>query len=624
MKILFLCTAIASICCSAMAVAPAAPTTQPRHPVLLIEPGGWDAYRARVNADKRLAPLRGWVIDEAKKSLDKPAINSNRADGRRMGGGVEFLQRTLLLTQAHHLTGERAFADAAIANALTVASFTDWNPNHYLDTAHLAVGTSLVLDWLHDSLTPEQRATLQRALIDKCLGTQENHYFWTSENNWNQVCSAGVLLSAIMIRDVEPDLAQRMIDKVRSFSHFGLHPYKPDGIPEEGPTYWHYGNTFAVISFSAMETALARPAVDNMPAHFKKSALVRTLLDGPSGQWFGYSDVIGTRCLEPAMFFFAGKLNQPELLGNQWRLVGALDDYLEVTKREYPVRTWLSPLVLVWASKEESAEPVAPLPRVWAGDGKNPVALLRAGQGDAEAFVGIKGGKPSNFHGHMDAGSFVVDLARTRWAIDLGLEPYAKIEKVIGGKLWDLTQTSPRWTLLRYNSLHHNTLTLNNQGQRVEGKAVMLRTGDQPWPFAVLDLSPTYAGRAARVTRGVRLVDENTFDLVDVIEGVTDDPHITWTWITDATIETVSPRQLKLTKNDQTAYLTSALPTDAGFELTPVDQNKKEFESPNPGVTAIRIQRKASATTILVRLSLDATAPSPATDVESIKQWLGR
>jgi hypothetical protein len=624
MKTFILCMLLASLGGTVLAAAPAAPTTQPYQPVLLVGPGGWEAYRARVNGDARLASLRKWVIDEAINILAQPMVNNERPDGCRMSGGVQFLQRVLLLTQAYHLTGNKALADRAISEALVAAAFSDWNPNHYLDTAHCAVGTSLVLDWLHDELSVDQRKTLQRALIEKCLRTEEGHYFWTSENNWQQVCSSGVLLSAIMVRDVEPELAARMITKCRSFAYFGMRPYEPDGIPEEGPSYWHYGNSFSAISFSAMETALGVKAVDAMPPHFKKSAEVRSLLDGPSGQWFGYSDVIGTRCLEPAMFFMADKLDRPELLAGQWRLLGGLDGYLELTKREYPVRTWLSPLVLVWAGDDSGSEKVAPLPRVWSGGGKNPLALLRAGAGDTEGFVGIKGGMASNWHGHMDAGLFVVDLNRVRWAIDLGLEPYANIEKVIGGKLWDLSPNSPRWDLLRYNSLHHNTLTLNGRGQRVDGKATFLRTGEDPFPFAVVDLSTTYASRASRVTRGVRLLNERTFDVADVIEGVIDDQEITWTWITDAKIQEVSPTKLRLTKDGHSAWLTLASPAEARFQCKLIDDEKKEYESANPDVTAIRIKLKSASAKIVVRLSVDPEQAAAVVDDESLLKLMQR
>jgi oligo-alginate lyase len=577
-----------------------------RAPRLLVGEGGWPAYRARVAADTRLAPIREWVLKSARERLDEPAPTDARPDGKRMSGSVHLLERTILFGQAYRLTGDRAYADRVITDVVAAAGWKDWNPVQFLDTAHLATATALTLDWLHDELTVQQRSELRKALIEKCLGPQEGHYFWAREDNWHQVCSTGVLMAAIAIQDEQPELSRRMIDKVRSMLYFGIRPYEPDGIPPEGPSYWHYGNTFSVIAFSAMQTALNIDPDEAMPNCFKKCGEVRVLLDGPSGAWFGYSDSSGSRCVEPALFFLARELKKPEILHGNWRIIDRFDEYLVEMKRNRD-RLWLLPLSLLWADAP-SDQPVAmpALPRIWTGGGMNPLALLRAGD---DAFVGIKGGSASNPHGHMDAGTFVVDLAATRWAIDLGLEPYGNIEKVMGQRLWDSSQNSPRWSLVRLNSLYHNTLTLNGVNPRVDGKAHITRTGDQPWPFAVIDLSATYAGRAARVTRGVRLVDAQTFDVIDHIEGLIDQQRITWSWITDAKVEHVSATTLKLTKNGQDAWLVLASPAQAAFVVTVVDDEKKEYESPNPGVVAIRVVVDGTPQTIAVRLS---TRPEPS------------
>lgn len=73
-------------------------------------------------------------------------------------------------------------------------------------------------------------------------------------------------------------------------------------------------------------------------------------------------------------------------------------------------------------------------------------------------------------HGHMDIGSFVMDAGKERWAMDFGSQGYESLEskKV---DLWNMKQNSQRWQVLRYNNFYHNTLTFDDELQRVEGYA---------------------------------------------------------------------------------------------------------------------------------------------------------
>jgi hypothetical protein len=62
-------------------------------------------------------------------------------------------------------------------------------------------------------------------------------------------------------------------------------------------------------------------------------------------------------------------------------------------------------------------------------------------------------------------------------------------------------------------------------------------------------------------------------------------------------------RMLKLEKNGRTTFLKLITPGDARFEVSPVDAARQEFESPNPGVSAIRIHLSGDAR-IAVRLTM--------------------
>ena len=71
----------------------------------------------------------------------------------------------LTLSGAYRLTGQRKYADRAIAEMLAAAAYPDWNPKHTLDLAELTAALGLGYDWLYPILTPEQRGAIRGAIV---------------------------------------------------------------------------------------------------------------------------------------------------------------------------------------------------------------------------------------------------------------------------------------------------------------------------------------------------------------------------------------------------------------------------------------------------------------------------
>src|SRR4030042_5412969 len=149
-----------------------------------------------------------------------------------------------------------------------------------------------------------------------------------------------------------------------------------------------------------------------------------------------------------------------------------------------------------------------PEENIWVGQGENPVAIMRTSWTDPDAiYAGLKTGSPSVNHGHMDAGSFIMDAKGERWVMDFGMQDYNSLESA-GVNLWNMGQTSTRWDVFRYNNLAHNTLTINNQYQKVTGKATVISySGQADLLNAVTDMSSVYAGYLKKAIRGLAIVD---------------------------------------------------------------------------------------------------------------------
>ena len=84
---------------------------------------------------------------------------------------------------------------------------------------------------------------------------------------------------------------------------------------------------------------------------------------------------------------------------------------------------------------------------MYTGAGITPVAMMRTGWDEKDLYLGVKGGKSSNPHGHMDIGEFVFDAYGYRWAVDYGQPAYSTIESFF------IKERSPRWLQARVRLL---------------------------------------------------------------------------------------------------------------------------------------------------------------------------
>jgi hypothetical protein len=282
------------------------------------------------------------------------------------------------------------------------------------------------------------------------------------------------------------------------------------------------------------------------------------------------------------------------------------------------------PTVLLWSGGMNLSQVTEPKTLMWAGKGKNPVALMRTSWSDSAAiFVAVKGGSPSLSHGHMDVGSFVMEADGVRWAMDLGMQNYESLESK-GVNLFNMKQNSQRWTLLRYNNLFHNTLTVNNQLQKVEGQAPL--TGFSKTPLfmnAVFDLTPVYNASLLKADRGVAIVDKKYVMVKDEIETSSAETTIRWNFVTPAEVAITGKNTAVLTKNGKKLMLQVLEPATVTMKTWSTEPSN-EYDAPNPGTTMVGFEAripansKASLTVLLIpQAAMKMATPK----VQPLQQW---
>jgi len=565
---------------------------RPGHPRLILVSTNWDALRARGASQPRLSAIAAKTVAEARALLSAPPLAYQKEGKRLLTVSRQALRRIELCSFAYKVTGERVFLDHAQQDMLTAAAFADWNPSHFLDTAEMTAALALGYDWLFDALPAEARAAIRQAILQKGIQrgmnpADTNNWWQTNTHNWNQVCFGGLTLGALAIADENPEAARQFLTLARQNSPNGLQAYAPDGVYPEGPGYWSYGTTYQVLMIAALQSALGTDWNLSARPGFLASAAALVEETGPTGLYFNFCDAGAGPAFNSALFWFAEKLHQPDLVYAQNRFL--------LQKLAGPPRAsdvdWPFPFLALWTSGLPGEIPPPALPLAWHGDGPNPVGVFRSSWTDSNAlFLAFKGGSASLAHAHMDAGSFVLDAGGVRWACDLGAQDYNSIESK-GWDLWNMKQNSDRWRVYRLNNYSHNTLTLGGSLHNVAGQA---RITAFDADAATVDLSPVFAGQAGRVLRHFSVGKNKNVVVRDEIAAAKPGLSVRWQMVTRASIR-AQENEATLRQDGRMLSAKILAPAGARFESADAQPPDDGVNAPNPGMSILMVNTTVPA-----------------------------
>lgn len=560
------------------------------HPRLFFTADETAPLKAKIESGPLLKAVYRYLEGSADALLDEPPVKREKVGRRLLGVSRTCLQRVSYLAFAYRMTRNENYLRRAEEEMLAAAAFEDWNPSHFLDVAEMTAALAIGYDWLYDGLTPDARTAIKAAIVDKGLNTSLKGGGWvTTTNNWNQVCHGGLTLGALAVLDDEPELAQEIIARAIKNVPRAMREYEPDGVYPEGPSYWEYGTTYNVILISALESVLESDFGLASSEAFMKTPEFYLHAVGPTGLFFNFSDC-GTRGgIAPALHWFAQRRNDPHLL---WRERMELEDFAKQKPSSSGSGDRMLPFLLIWAGPV--ADIPAPTQLHWHGDGPAPVAMFRGGWDENATYLGIKGGSPGASHGHMDIGSFVLDMDGVRWALDLGAQGYHGLEsKGIG--LWGRSQDSERWTVFRLNNFSHNTLVVDDKLQLVNGYAPITGfSDDAESPYALIDLSPVYEGQLAEAKRGARLLGRAVL-IQDEVRALENTASVRWGMVTSAKVTISNNAAAVLEKDGRAVSLRVLSPKDAQLEIYETESPPRDYDAKNTGTRMIGFTTEVDA-----------------------------
>lgn len=557
------------------------------HPNLFLKEGEEKVLIEKIKSNQYLNRIHDRILVEAQNILlleenDRVLVGKRLLDVSR-----ENLRRIFILSYCYRTTGDVRFLVKAEREMLKAASFSDWNPAHFLDVAEMTLALSIGYDWLYNDLSEESRSKILNAIVEKGIkpSLEPDNYssFIDKTNNWNQVCNGAMCVAAIAVKDEFSDLSKQIIDRSIESIKKPMEQYAPDGAFPEGYSYWEYGTTYNVLMISALETAFNDDyGLTDMPGFLESSEYILHMTT-PTLDAYNYSDSGKEFSLSPAVFWFYDKtLNESVLYPQVQKLASSESDELQPL-----MNNRFCPALLLWGCDADFSTDNIPDETQWKGDGVNPVCAIRSSWDKDASYLAVKLGSPKVSHGHMDVGSFIFYSGGVEWCSDLGYEEYTKIENA-GVDLWNLSQNSERWNLFRYGNSGHNTLTFDGSHQLVTGKGEFI--SDFESNSIKADITSVYSDKVSKAHRTFTMNNKNVTIMDEIVPKSS--TNVTWQIITSAT-PNKSGDEVTLTKNGKTIKLSCNGVSWNSKPATP-DNN---YESQNNGYYVVYFTKQISTET---------------------------
>jgi hypothetical protein len=589
------------------------------HPKIMLLKGEEEAVKTTIESNPTWKKMHNAILTESNKMVALSPLERTMIGRRLLGTSREALRRIFYLSYSYRMTGNKEYFKRAEKEMLAVAAFTDWNPSHFLDVGEMTMAMAIGYDWLYDQLTDPSKEIIREAILKKGLEPSfDSNYNWflKATHNWNQVCNAGVTFGALAIYNEHPEIAKEVIDRAMETIPLSMEDYKPDGAYPEGYGYWHYGTSFNVMFLSAIEKAWPEKFDYNQHEAFLKTGNFLMNMVAPSGAAYNWGDCGTGGSLSPAMFWFAERNNEPSLLWQEKQFL-KVNDYSKFTKER------LLPAIMIWGKSIDVDKIEEPNDYVYVAQGHMPLSMMRTSWSDPNAiYLGFKGGSASVNHGHMDIGSFIMEADGVRWAIDLGMQNYESLESR-GMSIFGRTQDAVRWTILRLNNYIHNTLTVNNELQRVDGYAkIDKHSADPAFSYAITDMSTVYNGQLSKAVRGAGIVDQKYVIVRDELTVGSNAATVRWQMLTGAEVTITGKNTATLSKDGKQLFLIVDEPSDITV-TTWSSQPSTEYDAPNPGTILVGFEAGVSANTnqsLQVRL-IPATSSTENDFSKNLEEW---
>lgn len=572
------------------------------HPYLLADADRFSELRSIYNAgkagtlkneeDKQLYDYISKYINSANSHLNnycgikengtyngilsgKIPINGNYSKYNNNGydnGGRTSINTTPLpyFAFAYQITGNLNYARAAYDFMIYLGKWNHWGPDHFLNTADAAAPFAIAYDWMYNAFAElnsngeiaksdgeiYDKSKLATILFRQVIipgyvqsnkiacpwpGTANSRYAQT-KNNWNAVCTSGVVMAALMLLDENVSTAGmtfntqkksngQYIDTVtplesignssihmglytysnyaakiismnlNSLVEYGLGEYAPDGSYIESPGYWSYG-TNAYFRLAASLLSATGDDFGLMDCWgIDTTCYFAVHSESSDYKTWNFNDgSVGVQ--DSSYFFFVGDYYDD-------------DNLVRIRKKHLENGKNYSLYDILFYDTTITGEPTLTLDYHMVGID---AYSFRSSWNKGAIYTGMIGGLNNCSHGQIDAGSFIYHNNGKIWLTDLGADNY-------NIRYTNASGTSKgyfgNYELYRLSAEGHNIISIIGEndtlpyGQLTNANPHITKSSTtDEGGYAVLDLSDSYGSHVISAKRGLLFTNSRSTTII--------------------------------------------------------------------------------------------------------------
>lgn len=508
------------------------------------------------------------VLSKADKLVNSPVPTSVRP----------CQDELMCLGFARRYTGSLIYDNKAVAILDYLCGHPDlWDWQHFLGAAEATMAVGFGYDLFYDALTSKKRAYIRNSLVKNGLlpgiGAYNGApYGWFSyvRHNWNIVCNSGLMVGALsMANDVEESdyYVKYIVPRAVESMALAMNEYAPDGAYPEGPGYWGFATSHAVLGLEALQNAVGHDYGLSDFEGFKRTFYYNWYMTAPNGNLISYADCSPDTRNNPngLLLWMAGQAGDMTLAAREHEL-------LRISGRKASVYD-----VLFYQLPRK----VDPLPTDCYFRGPVEVATLRTDWSKEAVFASIKAGYNQVNHGHLDLGAFEYFALGEKWFYDLGSDNYYLPD------FFDMN--GGRWQYFRTQTRSHNVPMIDDADQNIYGSSRFLKADvNRPVSMVKIDLTDAYRTQCDTMVRTLTMDKEQGTVLIrDTYHLKTKVKSVSWRGITDAKVTLKSRKEAVLERNGKQVTVRIQAPSGAYFEVESAEQRTPQKK--NAGVSILKV-----------------------------------
>jgi len=265
------------------------------HPSLFF--GASDVPALRRAAQTTHAAIASHITQVLDQHLNDPAPTQSDYDDVRFLG-----DQVAVWAFGYQSTGNAAYADKARQQLLTYSGWASWDFGETasqggpdLFTAHMLLGASVAYDWIHETLSDADRATIAAKIATEAekVAVYLPNAWWIDQlmMNHNWIDTAGLGMAALALSGEDPRAASWLALAETNLAHLrasiGL---IPDGSWHEGIPYQAYGLGMALPFWQAMRHAGADYTDMGLLRGYGRWLLYASIPDSPQQMILPFGD----------------------------------------------------------------------------------------------------------------------------------------------------------------------------------------------------------------------------------------------------------------------------------------------------------------------------------------------